>query len=65
MPGLRGPELIARAREARPDLKVLCTSGYALSALEDQKAQLTDVSFLDKPYLPSALVRAVKALFEL
>jgi two-component system cell cycle sensor histidine kinase/response regulator CckA len=64
MPGLRGPELIAQARAARPDLKVLCTSGYALSALEDQKANLENVSFLDKPYLPSALVRAVRALFE-
>ncbi|MET0287274.1 MAG: ATP-binding protein [Polyangiales bacterium] len=64
MPGLRGPELIAQARATRPDLKVLCTSGYALSALEDQKAQLENVSFLDKPYLPSALVRAVRALFE-
>jgi two-component system cell cycle sensor histidine kinase/response regulator CckA len=63
MPGLRGPELIAQARIARPELKVLCTSGYALSALEDQKVQLANVSFLDKPYLPSALVRAVRALF--
>ncbi|HEY6878973.1 MAG TPA: ATP-binding protein [Polyangiales bacterium] len=64
MPGLRGPELIAQARSARPELKVLCTSGYALSALEGDKAQLANVSFLDKPYLPSTLVRAVKALLE-
>ncbi len=64
MPGLRGPELIAQARRVRPELKVLCTSGYAWSALEDQKAELAGVSFLDKPYLPSALVRAVRALFQ-
>jgi two-component system cell cycle sensor histidine kinase/response regulator CckA len=63
MPGLRGPELIAQARVLRPELKVLCTSGYALSALEEH-SPLGDVSFLDKPYLPSTLVRAVRALFE-
>ncbi|HEX5660609.1 MAG TPA: ATP-binding protein [Polyangiales bacterium] len=64
MPGLRGPELIVQARLVRPELKVLCTSGYALSALEDHKAQLANVAFLDKPYLPSSLVKAVRGLFE-
>lgn len=64
MPGLRGPELIARARAVRPALRVLCTSGYTMSALEGPSAQLEDVAFLDKPYLPSTLVRSVKALFE-
>ena len=62
MPGLRGPELIARARMARPSLKVLCTSGYALSALKDQDSIPEEVSFLEKPYLPSQLIRTVRAL---
>jgi two-component system cell cycle sensor histidine kinase/response regulator CckA len=64
MPGLRGPELIAEARKLRPSLRVVCTSGYVFSAPEEHKANLQDVTFLDKPYLPSALVRCVKALFE-
>jgi two-component system cell cycle sensor histidine kinase/response regulator CckA len=62
MPGLRGPELIARARAIRPDLKVLCTSGYAMAALKGQSALPEEVSFLEKPYLPSVLVRTVKQL---
>ncbi|MDB4975563.1 MAG: sensor protein [Myxococcaceae bacterium] len=64
MPGLRGPELIALARKVRPDLKVLCTSGYALSALKEQEAMPEEVAFLEKPYLPSLLVRTVRQLME-
>src|SRR3546814_13456174 len=32
--GLSGPELAQRARELRPDLKVLFTSGYAETAID-------------------------------
>jgi CheY-like chemotaxis protein len=64
MPGLRGPELIVRARATRPELKVLCTSGYALSALKTQTTLPDEVSFLEKPYLPSVLVRTVRQLLE-
>ena len=62
MPGLRGPELIELARKARPDLKVLCTSGYALSALKEHESMPEEISFLEKPYLPSQLVRTVRRL---
>ncbi|MEY4513030.1 MAG: hypothetical protein RLZZ450_5152 [Pseudomonadota bacterium] len=64
MAGLRGPELIVRARATRPELKVLCTSGYALSALKTQTTLPDEVSFLEKPYLPSVLVRTVRQLLE-
>ena len=63
MPGLRGPELIELARKARPGLKVLCTSGYALSALQEQETMPEEIAFLEKPYLPSQLVRTVQRLF--
>jgi len=62
MPGLQGPELVVAARRLRPDLKVLCTSGHASAALKDQRHMPGDVVFLEKPYLPSALVRTVREM---
>jgi two-component system cell cycle sensor histidine kinase/response regulator CckA len=64
MPGLRGPELINRARHVRAGLRVVCTSGYALTALQHQEAMPDDVTFLEKPYLPSVLVRTVGELLK-
>jgi len=59
MPGMRGPELIARALRARPSLKVLCTSGYGMADIEGFSELAHRPPFLAKPYLPSALVIAV------
>jgi two-component system, cell cycle sensor histidine kinase and response regulator CckA len=64
MPGLRGPELIARVRAVRPDLKLLCTSGYALAALKDRNELPEDIAFLEKPFLPSVLVRTIRELLQ-
>ncbi len=63
MPGMRGPELIVRARALRPELKFLCTSGHASDSLGDQ-ALPADVPFLEKPYLPSTLLRTVREILD-
>lgn len=60
MPGMRGPELVAKALRLRPDLKVLCTSGYGSTDIEGLRDLSPDLPFLEKPYLPSALLRAVE-----
>jgi signal transduction histidine kinase/ActR/RegA family two-component response regulator len=58
--GLSGAELAARLRLAKPDLKVLISSGYAAD-LSQQEGGLPDgISFLAKPYDPSALVKTVR-----
>jgi two-component system cell cycle sensor histidine kinase/response regulator CckA len=62
MPGLTGPELIARLRAARPDLPVLCTSGYSDRQLAERGAMPSDVAFVEKPFAPSALLAHVGAL---
>jgi two-component system cell cycle sensor histidine kinase/response regulator CckA len=63
MPRIGGPELAARLRAMRPDLKVLLTSGYA-----DDKGvhEQLDVhqAFLQKPYLPSTLTAKLRALLD-
>ncbi|MHC4940069.1 MAG: response regulator [Planctomycetota bacterium] len=62
MPGMRGPELAEKMREARPGLRVLFVSGYQdpdrtrLPPLDDRTA------FLQKPFDPAELVAKVTEL---
>lgn len=57
-----GVKLTQFAKEALPNLKVLCTSGYASASVEEQRALPADFAFLEKPYLPSVLVQTVQRL---
>jgi two-component system cell cycle sensor histidine kinase/response regulator CckA len=62
MPRLGGPELVRRLSARAPGRKVLFTSGYSASPISE--ALQAGQSFLQKPYLPSTLVAAVRALLE-
>ncbi len=62
MPRLGGPELVRRLTARAPGRKVLFTSGYSASPVTDTLEP--GQAFLQKPYLPSTLVVAVKALLE-
>jgi two-component system, cell cycle sensor histidine kinase and response regulator CckA len=62
MPRLGGPELVRRLSARGPGRKVLFTSGYSASPISE--ALETGQSFLQKPYLPSTLVAAVRALLD-
>ncbi|MBI3203818.1 MAG: response regulator [Myxococcales bacterium] len=55
MPGLSGPEAVARMRRSRPDLRCLFVTGFSHESLN----QTTD-SVLSKPFLPSALLAGVR-----
>lgn len=55
MPGMSGRELIAQVRRLAPNLRVLCTSGYARPAHEDEGEV-----FLQKPFTTHELLRKVK-----
>lgn len=62
MPGLDGPELVAQARQLRPNLPVLVVSGYAeaerLASLEPE------TRVMRKPFRRKALVQQVAALID-
>jgi PAS domain S-box-containing protein len=62
MPRLGGPELVRRLTARAPGRKVLFTSGYSASPVSEglEPGQ----AFLQKPYLPSTLVAAVRRLLE-
>ena len=61
MPGMGGQETLARLRAARPDLRIVVSSGYSevecLSLFQSEGIS----GFLQKPYTVSALGRSVKA----
>ena len=58
--GLRGPELVERARTLRPGLRVLYTSGYTENSLDDVPAQRAGL-LLQKPYHRAELARKIRA----
>ena len=57
--GLSGKEFARQLQKDRPDLKIIYTSGLAPETLG---LDLTsgDTTFLQKPYLPEALLAAIK-----
>lgn len=64
MPGLNGPELCARLREAKPELAVLFISGYAPEPHPGHEATLEGVRLLQKPFDRASLAREVRAALE-
>jgi CheY-like chemotaxis protein len=60
MPGMRGPELVQKARAIRPGLKVLFTSGYPGDAVAHEHALLDTTAFLAKPYQRPDMARKVR-----
>jgi PAS domain S-box-containing protein len=62
--GLSGPALAMEARRLRPGLKVLFTSGYAETALENNSAAGIVSALLSKPYRKEDLVRKLGEVFD-
>jgi PAS domain S-box-containing protein len=60
MPGVGGPELARRIQQRTPHLPVLFTSGYTDSEIARRGLLQPGAAFLQKPFTPAALVRAVR-----
>ncbi len=60
MPGASGPELARRLRARRPDLRVLCMSGYPESAEGRVEGETGWNAWLQKPFTPDGLMRKVR-----
>jgi two-component system CheB/CheR fusion protein len=63
MPGMRGGELIQRAMIARPDMKVLITSGHTQDVLLREGIK-QGMPFLQKPFSPSQLAHKVRDVLD-
>ncbi len=64
MPDLDGRRLADRAREARPDLKVLYTTGYTRNAIVHNGMLDAEVAFLAKPFTIDQLALKVRQVLD-
>ena len=62
--GMDGQELLRRARELRPGLKALFTSGYSEHFLESRGSGDSGVPLVSKPYRTPKLAQAVRGVLD-
>jgi two-component system, cell cycle sensor histidine kinase and response regulator CckA len=60
MPQMSGPELARRLATARPNMKVLCMSGYTDDSIVRHGVLEANLAYLQKPITPDALARKVR-----
>ncbi len=65
MPQMGGIEMVHALRRARPDLRVLFTSGYVETPSFDAVVRERGSAFLAKPYLPAELLKRVRERLDL
>jgi CheY-like chemotaxis protein len=64
MPGLSGPALAERVTAARPETRVLYTSGYTDDAIYPHGKLGPNCAFLEKPFTRDDLMRKVRELLD-
>jgi YesN/AraC family two-component response regulator len=65
MPGMMGPELVARIRVSRPDMKVIFMSGYSHKVLEHETLKWEAGSeFIEKPFTADELQRKLRDMLD-
>jgi two-component system cell cycle sensor histidine kinase/response regulator CckA len=64
MPGFSGQILAKRLRAARPETKVLYTSGYADDEIAQHGLVGADGAFLEKPFTRDDLIRKVREILD-
>jgi two-component system cell cycle sensor histidine kinase/response regulator CckA len=64
MPQMSGPELAHRLEKDRPEMKVLCMSGYTDDSIVRHGVLEEKVAYLQKPLTTEALARKVREVLE-
>jgi nitrogen-specific signal transduction histidine kinase/CheY-like chemotaxis protein len=62
--GMTGRELAERLKREKPELKVICTSGYSAEIVGKGHALIEGADFLQKPYSPLQLTTVVRACLD-
>ena len=58
MPGITGPDLAAKLKESRPDMKIILMSGYSQGLLILDHGW----SFIQKPFAPHAILDKIEQI---
>jgi len=64
MPQMSGPELIKRLASKRPEMKVLCMSGYTDDSIVRHGVLDSNVAYIQKPITPESLTTKVRAVLD-
>ena len=65
MPGMRGPDMVARLQEVLPPFHVLYLSGYPSDALGlPTEGMQASVRWLQKPFAPGRLLEVVREVLD-
>jgi PAS domain S-box-containing protein len=64
MPGISGPELARRLQRIRPEMKVLCMSGYTDELGRARGEHDAEIAYLQKPFTAEALAARVRHVID-
>jgi two-component system cell cycle sensor histidine kinase/response regulator CckA len=64
MPVMRGPEMVRKIREGRPDIPVLFMSGHAGRPMSQSGTLAPADHLLEKPFTANSLLQAVRGLLD-
>jgi two-component system cell cycle sensor histidine kinase/response regulator CckA len=64
MPGGSGPEVSARVRALKPDIRVLYMSGYTDDAIVRHGVLEAGLNFIQKPFTPNGLAQKVREVLD-
>jgi two-component system cell cycle sensor histidine kinase/response regulator CckA len=64
MPQVSGPELARRLSILRPEMKVLCMSGYTDDSVVRKGILKANIAFVQKPFTPAGLSTKVRRVLD-
>jgi len=64
MPQMSGPALARRIMESRPEMRVLCMSGYTDDSVVRHGVLASEIAYLQKPITPDLLARKVREVLD-
>lgn len=64
MPGMKGPEVVKKISEKRPDVKVLFMSGYSDGAVVHHGFLCADNAFIEKPFGLENMAQKVREILD-
>jgi CheY-like chemotaxis protein len=64
MPDLNGRQVLAELRKIKPSVRVILSSGYSLTDMEDDHTQVPGDGFIQKPYTMNQLAATLSSVLE-